>query len=372
MQNTLYEYIDQKFINLTPQGSGGRQTVWLAQDVETKRIVIKKYISLENAEVYERLKSIRHKSLVPVLYLAKGARGAVVILEYVSGQTIGERMETQGLFHEKDAVSYMIQLLRGLYVVHQAGIVHRDIKPDNLLISTDGILKILDFDISRIYKKHSRQDTQLNGTQGYAAPEQLGHQQTDARSDIYASGVLMNVMLTGCRPNEQPYTDNKAIHTIIRRCFEISPENRYQSSGKMLQALERLQAFQRWPADRSAPDTSAHRTGIWPGFRTGVRWKQIIASIYYVLMSIYSASCLYLCWPNPLALFLETVAVAAHIWLAVFLPLNFPDWMRLVPPVQRLGRIPKIILGMMLWMILFMTGATLDQYVSVNMMHLSS
>ena len=88
------------------------------------------------------------------------------------------------------------QLCSALWVLHSMGVVHRDVKPDNVIIRGQEAV-LIDFDASRVYKNAMREDTQILGTTGFAAPEQYGLSQSDGRADIYALGVLLNIMLTG-------------------------------------------------------------------------------------------------------------------------------------------------------------------------------
>ncbi len=118
----------------------------------------------------------------------------MTLTDYANGETLAEH----------DALNITCSIYQGLYAVDNSGIVHRDIKPDNIIICDDNNVKIIDFDISKIYKSNQRSDTQTLGTVGFAAPEQFGMQQSDARTDLYSLAVLLNVFLTG----EQPVGQN--------------------------------------------------------------------------------------------------------------------------------------------------------------------
>ena len=113
----------------------------------------------------------------------------------MQGDTLGEILQG-GLLTAAQAKQITRQLCMALWVLHSLGVVHRDVKPDNVIIrGTEAVL--IDFDASRIYKNENREDTQILGTTGFAAPEQYGLSQSDGRADIYALGVLLNIMLTG-------------------------------------------------------------------------------------------------------------------------------------------------------------------------------
>ena len=378
MDAMKYEYLEQKYQPLSVLGSVEKQSVWLVQDMDTGQVAVKKYIPSELFGIYECLRAIRHESLVPILHTAQGLRNAVVIMEYTSGHTMEECLETQGVFSKEQAVGYMIQLLQGLRMLHAKGIIHRDLQPRNLLISTDGVLKILDFDIGRMYKEGQGQDTRFLGTAGYAAPEQFGFGQSDMRTDIYAAGVLMNYMLTGKELREQLYADED-VRKMIETCTQVDPDKRYQTADGMLQELEKIRAScgnsRGSRAHEHAPGIvsrlcQALRTtrqsntvlDVLPGFRTGVLWKKVIAGLYYVSMGIYSVNFVYGCRTDPVAFVLEFAAILLYGWLAALLPLNFLGWMERVPMIRRVGRIPRIVLGVVIWMILFGAGCMLEEY----------
>lgn len=129
----------------------------------------------------------------------------------------------------------MHQLCDALGSLHALGIVHRDVKPENILKTSDGTLYLVDFDAARQYKAYLKNDTCLMGTTGYAAPEQFGLLQTDCRADIFALGVTLNVLLTGCHPSQMLYKG--ALREVILHCTHIDPDDRYQTTAAVWRAL---------------------------------------------------------------------------------------------------------------------------------------
>ena len=125
----------------------------------------------------------------------------VLLEEYVQGDTLGEILQG-GLLTAAQAKQITRQLCSALWVLHSMGVVHRDVKPDNVIIRGKEAV-LIDFDAARIYKNENREDTQILGTTGFAAPEQYGLSQSDGRADIYALGVLLNIMLTGKHPSRK-------------------------------------------------------------------------------------------------------------------------------------------------------------------------
>ena len=111
------------------------------------------------------------------------------IMEYIEGKTLEEALSGDVFLKEK-AKELILQLLDAVELLHKFSIVHRDIKPENIIISCDGTLKLIDFDIARKIVNLKDRDTEILGTAGYAAPEQYGFTQTDERSDIYAIGLV--------------------------------------------------------------------------------------------------------------------------------------------------------------------------------------
>ena len=118
-------------------------------------------------------------------------------------------------------------------MLHSLGIVHRDIKEDNVILTENGTVKLTDFDISKIYTQGKSRDTVLLGTATYAPPEQFGLAQTDSRSDIYALGILANKLVTGEHPSVKLFTKGR-LGRFIAKATNISPEKRFDSAEDVL------------------------------------------------------------------------------------------------------------------------------------------
>lgn len=207
----------------------------LVANTETKQIMIKKLMPAHEFEVHQRLKEIRHKNLVKVYDCICDDEQCTVLEQYIAGITL-EELCSQRVLSEEEVTDIMVQLCSGLNVLHEINIIHRDITPTNVMISDDGIIKIIDYDISRTEKSDVARDTHILGTEGFAAPEQFGFRQSGPQTDIYALGVLMNYMLLGTIPAEKCYHKGK-LGRIIGKCTELNPENRYENVDELLSDL---------------------------------------------------------------------------------------------------------------------------------------
>lgn len=186
-----------------------------------------------SGEVYHKLLGIDCPYL-PKIHDIKEENGTVYVLEeYIQGDTLAFLLEYKPLSQEY-AEQIIRQICQGLKVLHGIGAVHRDIKPENIILrGSDAVL--IDFDASRLCKAENTTDTQIMGTTGYAAPEQYGFSQTDARTDIYALGILLNEMLTKQHPSKQ-LAEGK-FRPIIEKCTRINADQRYASVTELTAAL---------------------------------------------------------------------------------------------------------------------------------------
>ena len=199
---------------------------------ETGRdLVLRSYPQKINA--YEILVSIRCKNLPEIFDSIILDDGHIILEEFISGVTVAQFMKMDS-YHKKGARTVMAGLCQAMDVLHSRGIVHRDIKPENVMISDDGRVVLIDFNASRQTRECDR-DTIIMGTVGYVSPEQLGVSQTDARTDIYAAGVLYNVMLTGQHPSISIVSGKAG--RIVRKSTAINPDERYQTAHALYSAL---------------------------------------------------------------------------------------------------------------------------------------
>ena len=164
-----------------------------------------------------------------------GEKGGKTVLleEYVQGDTLGDVLEG-GVLTTVQAKQITRQLCSALWVLHSMGVVHRDVKPDNVILRGQEAV-LIDFDASRIYKTEIAEDTQILGTTGFAAPEQYGLSQSDGLADIYALGVLLNIMLTGEHPSKKLASGRMG--WIVQKCTMVNPAKRYKDILHLMEVL---------------------------------------------------------------------------------------------------------------------------------------
>ena len=184
-------------------------------------------------ETYHKLQNIRCENLPEIYDVLELDDCQIVLEEYIDGITAAQVMET-GAYHARGVKKVLFGVCDALTVLHKRGIVHRDVKPENVMISADGRVVLIDFNASRV-ESNANKDTVIMGTVGYASPEQLGLSQTDARTDLYAAGVLYNVMLTGQHPSVAIAPGRAG--RIVRKCTAVNPDERYQTADALRAAL---------------------------------------------------------------------------------------------------------------------------------------
>ena len=178
---------------------------------------------------YEKLYPIRAEN-VPLIYdVVTLCDGQAVLEEYIDGVTVAQMMEVEKYTY-KNAKKVISGVCDALDILHGMGLVHRDVKPENVMVTSGGRIVLIDYNASRQVSNVTK-DTVIMGSVGYASPEQLGILQSDARTDIYALGVMLNVMLTGKHPSESIARGRAG--RIVRKCVNVNPSDRYQSAYKL-------------------------------------------------------------------------------------------------------------------------------------------
>lgn len=186
-----------------------------------------------SSEVYWKLLHISCPNLPQIMEVGEKDGKTVLLEEYVQGDTLGDILEG-GVLTTNQAKQITRQLCSALWVLHSMGVVHRDVKPDNVILRGQEVV-LIDFDASRIYKTEIEEDTQILGTTGFAAPEQYGLSQSDGRADIYALGVLLNIMLTGEHPSRK--LAGGRMGRIVQKCTMVNPAKRYKDILHLMETL---------------------------------------------------------------------------------------------------------------------------------------
>ena len=272
MENYVGKRIDGRYEIQDVVGVGGMAVVYKAYDNLDDRIVAVKILKdeyLANEEFRRRFKNeskaiavLNHRNIVKVYDVSFGDRLQYIVMEYIEGISLKEYIEQRGVLDWNEALFFGIQILRALQHAHDKGIVHRDIKPQNIMLLENGTIKVTDFGIARFSHGETRTMTEKAiGSVHYISPEQAKGELTDEKADIYSVGIVFYEMLTGKLPFEAdsavsvalmqvnndptpPRSINESIpfgfEQITLKAMEKNTRDRYQTAAEMLLDLEEL------------------------------------------------------------------------------------------------------------------------------------
>ncbi|MBR5253084.1 MAG: Stk1 family PASTA domain-containing Ser/Thr kinase [Clostridia bacterium] len=253
-------------------GIGGMAIVFKATDILMRRMVavkiLKDEISADTQSVQRFINEskavamLSHQNIVNIYDVSVRENIKYIVMEYVEGITLKNYMQHREVLNLREMISYTTQILKALDHAHKKGIVHRDIKPHNIMLLKNGVIKVTDFGIAKLPNTETISMTEKAiGTVYYISPEQASGHDIDSRSDIYSLGVMMYEMATGCLPftgdspvsvalkqvNDNPTPPREinpyipvGLEQIIMHAMEKDPEERYQSAEEMLSQLQKL------------------------------------------------------------------------------------------------------------------------------------
>ena len=289
-------------------GSGGMSTVYLARDETLDRPVAVKVMHREMSEQADQLQRFRqearavakisHPNVVAVIDAGEDGGHPYIVFEYVEGETLKQRIGRVGALDVQEALAYSIEIARALALAHARQLVHRDIKPQNVLIDAEGRAKLTDFGISRQLEQDGMTATgRVLGTTDYVAPEQAMGHGADPRSDIYSLGVVLYEMLTGEVPfsadsqvgvamkhvnEELPDVQRRrpgisaAAALVVERATFKAPERRYQHVDEMIADLETALEVEAARAGSTSGEATSVLDAVPPPRRRlsrGFRWS---------------------------------------------------------------------------------------------------
>lgn len=292
------ETIDQ--YTITGQlGEGGMGVVYLAEDATLGRKVALKFLpawanSDEDAKrrfIHEAKTSsvLDHPNIATIHDVKTASNGDLfIVMGYYEGRTIRDMIREDGPLPLEDAIDYTTQVASGLDAAHEEGIIHRDIKPGNVIITPKGRPVILDFGLAKVEDVTMTQDGTSMGTMAYMSPEQAANQPLDGRTDLWALGIMLYEMLAGRRPFDggyeaailyaaahEPHSPIQLkrddvpdwLSDVIDRLLEKNPDDRYQSAGDVQEALANKGAVDS-PAEAPPPVGAGPAESTTPGGQT--------------------------------------------------------------------------------------------------------
>ncbi|MGQ0762504.1 MAG: protein kinase domain-containing protein [Acidobacteriota bacterium] len=322
-------------------GEGGMGEVWRARDPKLGRDVAIKVLPASLSENADRLNrfeqeaqaagALNHPNILVIYHIGTHDGAPYIVSELLEGETLRERM-AGAAFPQRKAIDYGLQIAKGLAAAHEKGIVHRDIKPDNIFVTNDGRVKILDFGLAKLTggadatqsqtevptRKVNTDPGTVMGTMGYMSPEQLKGQHADHRSDIFSFGAILYEMLSGKRAfrgdsmaetmsailredppdlSETNKTVSPSLERVVRHCLEKNPAERFHSARDLAFAIESLSgsAIISGPTNLSLSNTATTegRAGISRLVRNApVGWiaAGVFALIALILAFVYLTS----------------------------------------------------------------------------------
>src|SRR5882672_9779919 len=273
-------------------GQGGMGAVYQAHDRELEREVGLKVIRRDMAadpEILRRFKQelilarqITHKNVIRIFDLGQADGFKFITMEYIEGRDLQNLLKERNKVEAGDAAKIIAQVCRALEVAHAEGVIHRDLKPQNIMLDKTGRVYVMDFGIARSTLTSSMTQTgALIGTPDYMSPEQAKGQKVDARSDLFAVGIIFYEILSGQSPFNADTTMGKlwkrtseparplgeldktipaALSEIVKKCMEIDPQKRYATATELLHAIED------WQGPGAGTRVTVGRASTLPGY----------------------------------------------------------------------------------------------------------
>ena len=317
-------------------GVGGMGDVYRAHDKQLERDVALKFLPAGTLTDESARKQFRREALalaklnhpnIETVYEFGSQDGAdFLAMELIAGSSLNHRVK-EGPLQETETIRLGMELAVGLAAAHEQGVIHRDVKPANLMVTSGGRLKILDFGLAKlihhdvpidITRSITVQSGTISGTVPYMSPEQLRGLDVDPRADIYSAGAVLYELATGCRPFPQtqsaelmgailhqspapPSSINPhvapGLESVISKALEKEPSQRYQSARELLVALEGISAGAAFSAtSRASASTlvSAALPAVGPPDARSGRYRWVLAAGVAVLVALATAAYLYL------------------------------------------------------------------------------
>lgn len=269
MANYLGLILDNRYEMLEVIGTGGMSVVYKARDVKLNRYVAVKILKdeiLQEEELRNRfhteaeaVAALSHPNIVSIFDVSLTKKTEYFVMELIDGITLKQYMQQRGVLSESELMHFITQILKALEHAHSRNIIHRDIKPQNVMILRDGTVKVTDFGIARMADRQQTVTQNALGSVHYIAPEQARGGITDGRTDLYSVGIIMYEMVTGELPftgdtpvsiaiqhlsSEPPAPSSKnrevtpGLEAIIMKAMATKMEDRYSSATQMLADLE--------------------------------------------------------------------------------------------------------------------------------------
>ena len=271
MQQKIGDMLDNRYELLELIGTGGMANVYKAKCHRLNRLVAVKILKselAENAEFRRRFRdeslavaALSHGNIVSVYDVSSSGGVEYIVMELIDGITLKQYMERRGQMDWREALHFITQIMHGLSHAHSRGIIHRDIKPQNIMVLRDGSVKVADFGIACLANTANTLTQEALGSVHYISPEQARGDRTDARSDVYSAGVVLYEMLTGRLPFEgdsavsvaiqhlsgtplNPRDINpeipEALELICMKAMNPDLNKRYPSANAMIEDLEKF------------------------------------------------------------------------------------------------------------------------------------
>lgn len=345
----------------------------LVRNIATKEFLVKKKYDISLLTNLERLKEINHPNLPRIFEIVTKEQDLWLYEEYIHGKNVNELLLQNQLTDTQLILELGKSVTEALMILHEKKIIHRDIKPSNVMVTNDGLVKLVDFDAIRFYDGSKENDTIHLGTIGFASPEQYGFAETDERSDLYSLGIVLNVCSVKAFPKEQ-LTTNPFLKELVIKATKMDPQNRYQTASEMHTVIvnqlnhlnDSTNSMQKTPSvkkyttqfkdkkNSATPSFLSKFLSVVPGFRTGYYWKSIIAIVWYliVLLAIVSS------WTSGTWFdkVLATIDTNILVVLPTIIATNFMDIQSQIPFLSSKKIYHKIrgfLLAIIIWILLY-------------------